>query len=342
MPIYSGPWWHAGKEGAGFVRVERGRVVEEGARTPRQARPTVILDGLHNYHTHVGDAFLQGRKLPRGLEALVRPGTGYKHRMLARASKSSLASSVRRVLRRYADAGTASVLDFREQGVPGVRWVQAVRRTMGPEAPAVRLLGRPAAVPTRNDELDDLLDLADGLGVSALTDVGKEAWRTIAEACRRAHKPLAVHVSEQRREDMEEVLAGAPTLLVHLVKASRRDLQRVHDAGVPVVVCPSSNAHFRLRCPVAALHAEEVTFHFGTDNAMLGAVDLVHEAHRAKQLAPRLPDQVLLRALTRPPEKALNHVRPVRLPAGSRGRLVLLPLRQGRVGWGHRPLVVRR
>lgn len=342
MPVYAGPWWRDGEEHAGFVRVDRGRVVEEGARTPSNARPAVLLDGLHNYHTHVGDAFLLGRHLPRTLDALVRPGTGYKHRMLARASKSVIVSGVRRMLRRYAEAGTASVLDFREQGVAGIRWVQSVHRALEPEGPVVRLLGRPTRLPVARDELDDLLELADGLGVSSLSDVGEEAWHAIAEACHRARKPLAVHVSERRREDVGTVLGGRPALLVHLTKANRHDLREVRDAGVPVALCPSSNAFFRLRCPVAALHAAQIPFHFGTDNAMLGSIHVVHEAVRAKRLAPAIPDGALLRALTRSPEKALNHVRPVRSLAGSRGRLVLLPLRRGRVAWGRRPLVVRR
>ena len=75
---------------------------------------------------------------------------------------------------------------------------------------------------------------------------------------------------------------------------------------------------------------------------MLGGTDLLAEARLAKRHCPELRDEEMLRALTTPPEKAINRVRRVQAPSGAREPVVLLPLRRGRVRWAARPVVVRR
>lgn len=323
------------------MRVERGRIVEEGPGTPRNSHPMVLLDGLHNYHTHVGDAFLQGRPLPRSLPALVKPGTGYKHRMLAKATPSMITRGVTAALAAYEAAGTRSILDFREQGVKGVKLLRSI--TGGPRpGPAVRILGRPMRRPMDADELQALLEDGDGLGISSIADVEEDVVEQSSRACRRHKKPFALHVSEQRRDPMEHVLSYEPQLVVHLCQATSADLRAVSKADVPVAVCPTSNAFFRLRSPIAQLVRARIPFFFGTDNAMLGNFDLVAEVARARKWAPRVPDEVFLAALTTPIEKAIKRTQPVPLPAGVPERVVLLSQRRSRVEWGSRPLVVAR
>ncbi|MBI2078097.1 MAG: amidohydrolase family protein, partial [Euryarchaeota archaeon] len=323
-------------------RVVKGRVVEDGATPPARAKPAVILEGLHNYHTHMGDAFLRGRPLPRGIDELVRPVTGYKHRMLASAGPATLQSGVRRVLQEYANGGARSILDFREQGVQGVGWVRRVHDALGPHAPQVRLLGRPAKPAPDEAELEDLVERADGLGLPSLSDVGPASLAAAAAICHRARKPLAIHASEQRREDIDVILGSKPDLLVHLNAATAADLRKVARADVPVAVCPTSNAYFRIRSQVRSLRRAGIAFFLGTDNAMLGGTDLVEEARLAKRHCPEVKDEELLRALTTPPEKAIKHVRRVPAASGAREPVVVLPLRRGRVRWGGRPVVARR
>lgn len=337
VAVYGGPFWRAGESHEGFVRLEAGRVLEVGEGVPAGAKPAVILDGLHNYHTHVGDAFLAGRPLPRSLEALVRPGTGYKHRMLARARTPTLLAGMRRALGRHFDAGTASLLDFREQGVPGIRLAREAARSLEGNAPILRLLGR-SGTPGVLRDLDEVLAAADGLGISSLTDVGSEA-EAYAERTHRAGKPLAMHASEQRREDMAAILALRPQLLIHLVHATPKDLRQVRDADVPVALCPSSNRFFGLLSPVARVRRAGLRFHFGTDNAMLGRSNLLDEARLARRLDRQAPDASLLQALTTPPEKAIKRIRGVADPPGGPPRLVVLPLRRGRVQWQARALL---
>jgi cytosine/adenosine deaminase-related metal-dependent hydrolase len=333
--------WREGHAIEAWVHVERGRIVDEGTGRPAKAQSAILLDGVHDYHTHVGDAFLRGRRLPHSLDRLVRPPSGLKHRMLASAKPATIVTGIRRALQEYAERGTQEIVDFREQGLAGVRLARQASASLGPKAPRLRLLGRPATAD--EGELDQLLSSADGIGISAFRDTDPAALEEASRACRRARRPFAIHVSESRREPMDDVLALQPDLLVHLVKATPADLRRVRDAGPAVAVCPSSNAFFRLRSPVAALHAADVPFHFGTDNAMLGNRDLVQEAARAHDLAPHVPDAVLLSALTRRPEKVIKRLGEVAGdPNRAPRRVVILGERNGRVRWGQPPRVVAR
>ena len=342
MPVYAGPWWKDGEAGHGFVRIERGRVVDKGERSPAGATPAVILEGLHNYHTHVGDAFLRGRVLPRGLDALVKPVTGYKHRMLATAKPSVLQSGVRRALQGYAASGTRTILDFREQGIQGLAWVRRVQDALGQDAPRVHLLARPTGPNPSETDMAEVVERADGIGLPSLSDVGAATLRVAAEACQHAKKPLAMHASERRREAIEAILEARPDLLVHMNAATPADLRRVRDAGVPVAACPSSNAYFRIPSQVRSLRRAGVRFYLGTDNAMLGNADLVREAREAKKRCPEVRDDELLLALNTPPEKAIKRVRRVTLPPGGGEAIVVLALRGKRVRWAAKPILARR
>ncbi len=301
----------------------------------------ILLDGLHNYHTHVGDAFLQGKPLPRSLPALVKPGTGYKHRMLAKASPATITRAVTAALAAYEEAGTRSILDFREQGVTGVKLLRGIARGPRP-GPAVRILGRPVRWPIDADELQSLVEEGDGIGISSIADVDDDVVEQSSRACRRARKPFVLHASEPRRDSLERVLSYEPQLLVHLCQATPPDFRQLSKTEVPVAVCPTSNAFFRFKSPIAQLVRARIPFFFGTDNAMLGNFDLVAEVARARKWAPRIPDDVFLAALTTPIEKAIKRTQPVPLPAGVPERVVLLPQRRSRVEWGSRPLVVAR
>jgi cytosine/adenosine deaminase-related metal-dependent hydrolase len=342
VPTYAGPRWSDGRaQGDAFVRVERGRIVEEGSGVPPGAHPAVLLDGVHNYHTHVGDAFLQGHDLPRSLPALVKPGTGYKHQMLATMPRATILRGMTTALSAYEAAGTRSILDFREQGVAGVKLVRSVARGPRP-SPVVRVLGRPVRPAPDTDEFQALLDEGDGIGISSVADVDEGMVEQASRACKRARKPFALHVSEQRRDPMERVLSYEPQLVIHLCQATPADLRLLAKTDVAVAVCPSSNAFFRMRSPIAQLVRARIPFYFGTDNAMFGQFDVIGEVVRARKWAPRVPDDEFLRALTTPVEKAIKRAQPVPSLAGVPERVVVLPRRRSRIVWGSRPLVAAR
>lgn len=333
MTVLAGQRWRDGAAKAAWVRVQDDRVVASGDGTPSgPTRPVLLLDGLVDAHTHVGDAFLAGHRLPRDLQALVAPGTGYKHRMLAQASDDQIVKAMRRHLEALARAGVERALDFREQGVRGVRLAQeAVRMAQG--APTMELLGRPDPWNGPAD-IDAILAAADGIGWPSASDGAKERLQELSKRCHGALKPFALHLSEGKREPIEDVLALHPSLLIHACQSTHADLQRVAQAKVPLVLCPTSNQFFGLKSPdPRTLDRLGVPWHLGTDNAMLGGIDLLDEVRQLIAWYPGVPDASLARALTSTPWKPLKSASSPS-PAAAPRRLTVLPLgAEGAVRW---------
>jgi cytosine/adenosine deaminase-related metal-dependent hydrolase len=269
---------------------------------------------LLDAHTHMGDAFLRPERarLPRDLVALVAPPNGYKHRRLQETDADTIRSAIHDRARLMTENGTIHALDFREGGADGIRVLGQGIQASGL---GVTALGRPAR-PTDDadawiDELDDLMGLPGvGIGLSSLTDLPGDLAEKAADACRRMGRPLALHLSERIREDTERAVTLDPVAVVHLNQATERDLVRIAEANILAVSCPISNEFFGIRPPlqelVQAHHDHGLEFGFGTDNAMLSDGDLKDEAKAMARLVPEADLDLLLRALTWTPWKAIG------------------------------------
>ena len=227
-----------------------------------------------NGHTHLGDAVSVREPPPGPVARLVAAPGGYKFRLLASASPAAKRTAIRRALDRMRRSGVAATIDFREEGRAGVDLLRAAARGAGVRVVA---LGRPLARPVDRAELDDLLRVADGIGLSSARDEREIDRRAIAAACRSVGKPFALHASEAVREPPDRFLDPRPDLLVHLAKATHDDLRAVADARISVAVCPRSNALFGRQPDLAAMERIGVRLLLGTDNAMFQAPSIWRE-----------------------------------------------------------------
>ncbi|HXW67823.1 MAG TPA: amidohydrolase family protein [Thermoplasmata archaeon] len=269
-------------EGArsGYVRLREGRVVEVGARgtDSRRGRERrirgIVVPAPVNSHTHLGDA-VSTREPPAGpVASLVRPPHGYKFRLLAEATRAAKFAALRGALERMVHDGVAAAVDFREEGVAGVRLLREAARTSGLR---VVILGRPIARPVDPRELAGLLAVGDGVGLSSALEESLATRDTVARACRRAGKPFGLHASEARREAPDSFLRPRPDLVIHLAHATPDDLAAVRDARVAVAVCPRSNALFGRQPDLRAMERLGVSMLLGTDNAMFHAPSIWRE-----------------------------------------------------------------
>ncbi len=269
-----------------------GEVLDRGRSSPPKppAARGVVIPAPVNAHTHAGDAFLRGR-VPDGLSLaqVVAPPHGFKHRMLREADRAEIVAGIRRFAQECARAGTLAVLDFREGGVEGVR---TLREGFADVDVIARGFGRPD---THDDaDADMVLAEADGLGVSAMRDVGLTRARDLARAARAAGRAFALHASEHTREAIDPILELAPDFLVHMCAATDTDIAKVAQADVAVVICARSNARFGLVPRVPALFDAGCRVALGTDNAMFQSGNLFadlallmarHPEYRARLLA---------------------------------------------------------
>ena len=257
----------------GYVGIEDGVIRETGEGRPpeRPVADGIITPGLVNAHTHSADGLLVFDGTPR-LEDLVMPPHGLKHRYLRDAPDSELIMSMRSFTDIMFSTGTTGFIDFREGGRRGVE----LMRISSP-VPNGMVLGRPSGS-YDSKELDHILDIADGVGLSSISDLDKNDIDAVADHVRRRKKILAIHVSERKREDIERVMSLSPSFVVHMTKATDGDMRTCADNNVPIVSCPRSNMFFGNVPPLRRMVDSGADVAMGTDNAMICTPDMRAEA----------------------------------------------------------------
>jgi cytosine/adenosine deaminase-related metal-dependent hydrolase len=278
---------------AAYVRFRGGRVTEVGSPGTASTRGRdrrvrgIVVPSPVNGHTHLGDS-VAVREPPSGpVEELVAPPKSFKFRLLAGTSRAAKRAAMRAAVRRMAREGVAATLDFREEGVEGVRLLREAL-----EGLPVRgfVFGRPTRRPLDAEELDSVLEVADGIGLSSARDETEASRRAVARACRLQGKRFGLHASEAVREPPETYLDPTPDLLVHLTKATADDLAAVHEEGVTVALCPRSNALFGRQPDLRAMERLGLKALLGTDNAMFHPPSVWSElqfAYTASRLVDR-------------------------------------------------------
>ena len=271
--IISGRIWDGQRFDDGYVVIEDGTVRRTvlGELSKDADHTGTILPGIVDTHTHVADAgLILGRKY--SLEELVAPPNGLKHRYLRETDPETIRWNMGWFINVLENSGVSRIMDFREGGIEGAKLLRSVSER------AV-ILGRPVSDEYDPNEIDGILEYADGIGISSITDMDRGYIDAIADHVKRKKKMLALHVSERIREDIDYVMSLNPDLIVHMVQATDPDLRRCADEGVPISVCPSSNLYFGMVPPVARMLDAGVDVCMGTDNAMLSpSPDIMREA----------------------------------------------------------------
>lgn len=306
----------------GWLLVDGGRVVDAGAgRPPRAPDATgLILPAPVDAHTHVGDRVGRGAPVAgMSLADVVKPPHGLKHRLLRETPRERLVAGMRDALAEMRAAGTRAFVDFREGGADGVRML----REAG-DAPRAVAMARPRGE-WDDEEARAVARLADGIGLSALGDVTSDVPERAARAARAEGKRFALHLSEDKREDVARALDLQPDFLVHLCEATRDDLRAVAEARVPVVLCPRSNALFGRAPPAREMLDLGVGLALGSDNAMFHELDVLLDARYLARAHPGVPREVWLDAAIVGGARVAEGVAPrTWLRKGDRADLVVL------------------
>ncbi len=251
----------------GYITIENGiiKTVEESA----VAADVIIAPCFVNAHTHIGDSVIKDPPF-MPLPELVQPPNGLKHRILRQTSNSDLISSIRASIRDMIKTGTCAFCDFREGGLAGAR---ALHEALGTN-PDIKawIFGRP------DDKEMNYLDICHGTGLSSTNDLEMKYIQDILEKTREKGKKFAIHAGEINSSDISSALALEPDFLVHLTNASKKDIQTVADAQIPIVVCPRSNYMTRTGIPpITEMLDAGIPVAVGTDNVMLNSANMFSE-----------------------------------------------------------------
>jgi 5-methylthioadenosine/S-adenosylhomocysteine deaminase len=283
-------------------RVAPVQVLEHGA--------LVVIPGLYNSHTHLGDSCRPDGATGLTLEqGFFRPD-GYKYRELAKLTREEHLPHVTAHLRYMARSGTVGHLDFREQGAAGAELLRAASRETGVESVILgQFNGVPfdaAALAANNTflpqaaraELEAILKVADGFSESTMNDLTDYAWREIREITTLRKKLRAIHCLENAgyrdvslartgRGDLLRALElYDPHLIVHLTVADAAEIALLAKSGKTAALNPRANANLGLPLPpVRALLEAGVNLLLGTDNGLLNSPNLLAELDFTYKLA---------------------------------------------------------
>lgn len=307
----------------GFISIEAGRIVDAGQGEPPEP-PTAtgwLVPRMVNAHTHVGDAFLRNREgKPSTVKELVGPG-GWKHRNLAAANDAEQEAGIQRYASEMASAGIGTFIDFREGGAAGIA---TLRRLRGLAAAPV-IYGRPAKAGHDVQEAAAVLAASDGLGLPGLRDMPASDVASWVEAAHAVRKPVAIHFSEDHRDDVGALLALEPRFVVHALHCTDGDWEDLAQDDVAVVVAPRSNAYFGLKTPIPGMLDAGLTLAVGTDNGMLNDGNILADLAQLRTWYPDLETADLLRMATFAGRAILGSPPPTMPRTGQPADWVVLP-----------------
>lgn len=306
----------------GYICIRDGVIVdvcEEPGRVDALAHG-IILPAFVNAHTHLGDSVLKDPEIT-DIASLVRPPDGLKHRVLRKTGTHDLVHAMQASICDMVATGTCAFADFREGGLLGVlalmRAIDAASTFGCAVAVDAVILGRPGGGKGGGevgaegdgdgvDEIDSILELASGIGISSTNDYEGGVAAAIAGRTRRQGGVFAIHAGELDSTDIRDALELDPDLLIHLVHASRDDLRRVAGENIPVVVCIRSNLVTRVGIPpVKEMLAQGLLVAAGTDNVMFNSVDIFSEMRFLSSLC-QIDEGQVLRICTRAGALALG------------------------------------
>lgn len=269
----------------GYICIKNGIITEIGEE--RTYSSNIIAPCFVNAHTHLGDSVLKdpplgvtsGFRTQKDLDSLVKPPDGLKHRILRETSYKNLIECIRKSLFDMIETGTCAFADFREGGVVGVA---ALNKALEGLELHSMVLGRPAEpelpIQVVLAEVKRVLLHSNGLGMSGTNDLDLDLLRETLIQTRNLKKFFAIHAGEKDKSDIEKALSLEPDLLIHMTNATKKDLECVADAEIPVVVCPRSNFITGVgMAPIAEMLEAGIRVAAGTDNVMLNSVNMFAE-----------------------------------------------------------------
>jgi cytosine/adenosine deaminase-related metal-dependent hydrolase len=280
------------------------------------AEGLLLLPGLINAHTHIGDSIAKDITLDPDLSSTVDPIVGIKRKVLSKTDPIHLEAFMRYTVVSMLKNGIVAFADFREGGLDGVK---LLRRAVSGLKIKPLVLGRKEKYynpPYRqsNSDIDtvessvdssaiprdvfDLLDVSDGLGLSGTNENTDRSLTEYSKAIRNynntsslgTRRLLAIHTAESqettalsiRKFGLTEVERAIkflrPDLVVHMTQATDKDITAIATNKIGVVVCPRSNGLLGCGVPrIVDMIKKGCIVGLGTDNVMLNSPDLFKE-----------------------------------------------------------------
>jgi len=259
----------------------------------------LIIPGLINAHTHIGDSVGKDASLKGSVDDKIHPVMGLKPRILARTPPAGLVGFMRYSCISMLRRGTTTFVDFREGGRDGIGMIKEAlqdvpirsvilgRMNHYQTADEIRSNTSPFT-PAMEGELECLLHECDGIGISGANENSDDALCHYSgtgklRAIHSSETPESVSRSLEMTGKSETVraLALKPHILVHMTHASTEDLRAVAGSSEirGIVVCPRANSALAEGIPDIITIGKQTgcVLALGTDNVMVNPPDMLRE-----------------------------------------------------------------
>ena len=226
------------------------------------ARSFILLPPLVNAHVHTGDFTFPEIGIDKTIKELVGDPNSEKYKHFELYAEK-IEEGIREFALKAIRHGIRILLDFREQGISGVRKAKKALQNLNIDYFA---LGRA----DNFSDLNELAKEADGYGLPDFKYHSLSELKIIKDLF--AHKIRAVHLSETRRqyllEDLEEIISAySPSLIIHATHFKEDEFSLARDKSIPIVFCPRSNMWFGVGIPQISLaYDQNVKVLYGSDN----------------------------------------------------------------------------
>ncbi|GAA3731936.1 amidohydrolase family protein [Leifsonia bigeumensis] len=292
------------------LTIREGRIASIGRGKPTAGVPIVdtsgklLIPGLINCHTHIGDAILKerGYGYPAGTNLLWQP-EGLRHGWMAEHSRQERIGAMRRAAEHMLRLGVVAFADFREGGIEGVKELREAcdglpirdiiyaRHAHAPMHTDDGFLGNEEGLAEEyRQEIEDALSVADGFSPVWANETTDAGLKETADIVRRHGKRLATHACETDLyrqlsltraglADVERVVRFiAPDYVVHMTDASDAELSTIVESGAPIVLCARGQAALGNGfSPYARILGLGGRVGIGTDNLMVNSPDVLAE-----------------------------------------------------------------
>lgn len=260
---------------------ENGIILEinhENPKTPieisENTQNHLLLPGLINSHTHIGDNFAKELGFNKDLAEIVEPPFGLKHKLLRQTSEEIIIKGIKNATLEMLSNGITCFIDFREGGVDGVK---LLKKALEHFPIHCLIFGRFMD----ESEIDSIFELADGVGLASYDKISANNKKFVSKSKQNTKKLISCHCAEKNRDlrlisDMFD--DNLVDIIVHGTKFIKEDLERIQKERKSLVLCPRSNGYFGVGFPpITEILRLRISISLGTDNLMVNNSDLFEE-----------------------------------------------------------------
>jgi cytosine/adenosine deaminase-related metal-dependent hydrolase len=290
----------------------RGDYKKANNNTIFDAEGFLIIPGLINAHTHIGDSLGKDVAVDSGLDARVHPAHGAKQKILQRSKPDHLKTFIRSSALSMMKKGITTFADFREGGAEGVKLLRDAISGLpikcivfGRAEYYFDITSSATGAGQRNlpssalQMTSDVLKISDGLGISGANENSDETlqqYRNLVRArntsATKDKKKLltAIHAAESentmefskshtgKTEVARIMKCLKPDIVIHMTHATEKDISMVARNRTGILVCPRANGIVGAGVPrVAKMLDLGCIIGIGSDNVMLNSPDILRE-----------------------------------------------------------------